>query len=87
MGEVRGDGMLAALEFMADREARTPFDPALKVGPKVSAACLERGMIARAMPHGDILGFAPPLVLTRTEADEIVGIAKAAVDAVAAEVL
>jgi L-2,4-diaminobutyrate transaminase len=87
VGEVRGDGMLAALEFMADREARTPFDPSLKVGPKVSAACLERGMIARAMPQGDILGFAPPLVLTRAEADEIIGIAKAAVDAVAAEVL
>lgn len=87
MGEVRGVGMLAALEFMADKEARTPFDPALKVGPRVSAACLERGMIARAMPHGDILGFAPPLVLTKAEADEVVGIAKAAVDAVASEVL
>nr|ACY24699.1 aminotransferase class-III family protein [uncultured organism] len=87
VGEVRGDGMLAALEFMADKDARTPFDPALKVGPKVSAACLERGMIARAMPHGDILGFAPPLVLTRAQADEVVAIAKAAVDAVANDVL
>ena len=87
VGEVRGIGMLAALEFMADREARTPFDPALKVGPRVSAACLERGMIARAMPHGDILGFAPPLVLTQTEADQVVEIARSAVDAVAAEVL
>ncbi len=87
VGEVRGDGMLAALEFMADKDARTPFDPSLKVGPKVSAACLERGMIARAMPHGDILGFAPPLVLTRSQADEIVNIAKAAVDVVANDVL
>lgn len=87
VGEVRGVGMLAALEFMADKEARTPFDTSLKVGPRVSAACLERGMIARAMPHGDILGFAPPLVLTKAEADEVVGIAKAAVDAVASEVL
>nr|5KQW_A Chain A, 4-aminobutyrate transaminase [Pseudomonas]5KQW_B Chain B, 4-aminobutyrate transaminase [Pseudomonas]5KQW_C Chain C, 4-aminobutyrate transaminase [Pseudomonas]5KQW_D Chain D, 4-aminobutyrate transaminase [Pseudomonas] len=87
VGEVRGVGMLAALEFMADKDARTPFDPALKVGPKVSAACLEDGMIARAMPHGDILGFAPPLVITRAEVDEIVGIAKQAVDEVADEVL
>ena len=44
-------------------------------------------MIARAMPHGDILGFAPPLVLTQTEADQVVEIARSAVDAVAAEVL
>ena len=87
VGEVRGDGMLAAVEFMADRDARTPFDPALKVGPMVSAACLERGMIARAMPHGDILGFAPPLILTETDADKIVEIARAAVDEVADKVL
>ncbi|RML51348.1 hypothetical protein ALQ93_200148 [Pseudomonas syringae pv. pisi] len=87
VGEVRGDGMLAAVEFMADREQRIPFDPALKIGPRVSAACLERGMIARAMPHGDILGFAPPLILTRQDADLIVGIAKEAVDQVAGEVL
>ncbi|XVN13325.1 aminotransferase class III-fold pyridoxal phosphate-dependent enzyme [Pseudomonas corrugata] len=87
VGEVRGDGMLAAVEFMADREQRTAFDPALKVGPKVSAACLERGMIARAMPHGDILGFAPPLILSREDADLIVDIAKDAIDQVAGEVL
>ncbi|MCY1312999.1 L-Lysine--8-amino-7-oxononanoate transaminase [compost metagenome] len=87
MGEVRGDGMLAAVEFMADREARTPFDPSFKIGPQVSAACLERGMVARAMPHGDILGFAPPLVLTREDADLIVAITKDAVDEVAGKVL
>ena len=79
--------MLAAVEFMADREQRTPFDAALKIGPKVSAACLERGMIARAMPHGDILGFAPQLILTEEEADLIVDITKSAVDHVASEIL
>ncbi|MFQ6573131.1 aspartate aminotransferase family protein [Pseudomonas sp. UM16] len=87
VGEVRGDGMLAAVEFMANRQARTPFDPAFKVGPQVSAACLERGMVARAMPHGDILGFAPPLVLTREDADLIVAITQEAVDEVASKVL
>jgi len=86
VGEVRGAGMLAALEFMAERDARTPFDAALKVGPRVSAAALRRGVIARAMPHGDILGFAPPLVTTRAEVDEIVTIVKAAVDEVADQV-
>ena len=39
-------------------------------------------MIARAMPHGDILGFAPPLVLTRDEVDKIVDMTKRAVDRV-----
>ncbi|APR40277.1 aspartate aminotransferase family protein [Paraburkholderia sp. SOS3] len=87
VGEVRGAGMLAALEFMADREGRRPFDPALKVGPRVSAAAFQRGLIARAMPHGDILGFAPPLVATRADVDEIVRLTKAAVDEVAEQVL
>lgn len=87
VGEVRGDGMLCAVEFMADREARTAFDPVLKVGPQVSAACLERGMIARAMPHGDILGFAPPLVLSQEDAEQIVAITRAAVDEVSGKVL
>ena len=79
VGEVRGDGLLAAVEFVADREARRHFDPALKVGARIAAACLARGLIARAMPHGDILGFAPPLVISTGEVDEIVSRTAAAV--------
>jgi L-2,4-diaminobutyrate transaminase len=50
----------------------------------MAAALLERGVIARAMPQGDILGFAPPLCLTRKEADIVVAATKAAVEAVTA---
>ena len=79
VGEVRGVGMLAAIEFVADREKKTRFDPGLKVGARISKAARDRGLIARAMPHGDILGFAPPLVTSRAEVDEIVDIAEKAV--------
>lgn len=72
VGEVRGEGMLCAVELTADRDARTPFDPARKIGPAIAAALLRRGVIARAMPQGDIIGFAPPLCLTTSEADQIV---------------
>lgn len=72
VGESRGIGMLHALEFSSDRQQRRHFDPNLKVGPQVAAACLEQGLIARAMPHGDILGFAPPLIATREDVDQIV---------------
>jgi L-2,4-diaminobutyrate transaminase len=85
VGEIRGVGMLAAIEFVADRGKKTRFDAGLKVGARVSTEARKRGLIARAMPHGDILGFAPPLVLTRTEADEMAAIAKAAIDAVTKE--
>ena len=72
VGDLRGEGMLAAVEFVRDRDDRIFFDPAEKVGIRIAAALLENGVIARAMPEGDILGFAPPLCLTREEADVIV---------------
>ena len=71
VGEVRGEGMLCAVELVKDRDSRTFFDPAAGTGAKVVAAMLKRGVIARAMPQGDILGFAPPLCLTEAEADTI----------------
>lgn len=79
VGEVRGVGLMATLEFVADREHKTRFDPALKVGARISKAARDRGLIARAMPHGDILGFAPPLVTTKSEIDEIIAITEMAV--------
>ena len=72
VGEVRGVGLLAALEFVANKSKKQSFDSNWKVGAKISAACLEQNLIARAMPNGDILGFAPPLSVTRTEVDDIV---------------
>jgi L-2,4-diaminobutyrate transaminase len=72
VGDIRGDGLLLAVEFVADRQGRRFFDPADKVGARVASALLGEGVIARAMPEGDIVGFAPPLCLTRDEADAIV---------------
>ncbi len=77
--------MLAAVEFVEDRDDRRFFDPARKIGPQVAAALAERGVLGRAMPQGDILGFAPPLCLTRAEADTIVEKTADAVKAVFAK--
>ena len=82
VGEVRGDGLMAAVEFVEDKDDRRFFDPARKIGPAVSAALLERGVIGRAMPQGDILGFAPPLCLTEAEAQTVIDAAAGAVKAV-----
>jgi L-2,4-diaminobutyrate transaminase len=78
---------LAALEFVADKQAKERFDASLKVGPRLSAACLDEGLISRAMPHGDILGFAPPLCITRDEVDEVVERTRKAVDRVSDELV
>ena len=82
VGEVRGDGLMAAVEFVEDRTDCRFFTPDRKIGPAVAAALLERGVIGRAMPQGDILGFAPPLCLTRAEADTVVMATQDAVRAV-----
>ncbi len=72
VGDVRGEGMLCAVELVSDKDDGIAFDPAKKIGPSVVAAMLRRGVIARAMPQGDIIGFAPPLCLSASEADTIV---------------
>ena len=72
VGEVRGEGLLCAVEFVEDRPTRRFFEASRKLGPTVADALLKRGVIARAMPQGDIIGFAPPLCLSISEADTIV---------------
>jgi L-2,4-diaminobutyrate transaminase len=82
VGEVRGEGMLCAVELVERKEGREFFEPAGQHGPKVVAALLKRGVIARAMPQGDILGFAPPLCLSEAEADLVVDATREAVEEV-----
>jgi L-2,4-diaminobutyrate transaminase len=72
VGEVRGEGMLCAVEFVKDKGSRTFFDAEDKIGPQITAELAADHVIGRAMPQGDILGFAPPFCLTRAEADEVV---------------
>ncbi len=79
VGEVRGEGLLCAVEFVEDRASRTYFDADKKISYALNAALLKRGVISRAMPEGDILGFAPPFCLSHNEADEIAGKLKDAV--------
>ncbi len=69
VGEVRGLGLLAAVELVADKEARTPF-PDGQGGRLVRRRCLERGLIIRAI--GDIIAICPPLVITEKELDGLV---------------
>ncbi|KAJ03126.1 aspartate aminotransferase family protein [Sulfitobacter mediterraneus] len=79
VGEIRGEGMLCAVELVKDRDDRIFFDPSEKVAPRVVARMLELGVIARAMPQGDIIGFAPPFCLSQTEADQVVSVTHRAI--------
>jgi len=76
-GEVRGVGLMLAVEFVADKGNKRRLDPALKVAYRISARAREKGLITRAMPQSEAIGFAPPLVLSQGDADQIVEIAAA----------
>ena len=72
VGDVRGEGMMCAVELVEDRQARRHYEQPGKTAGAIVAKMVEKGVIARAMPQGDILGFAPPLCLSQAEADRVV---------------
>jgi L-2,4-diaminobutyrate transaminase len=85
VGEVRGHGLIGAVEFVANKDPMTRFDPALGVGVRVTRATRDRGVITRALPAADTIAFSPPFIVTESEIDEMVGTARAALDQVAKE--
>ena len=70
VGDVRGIGLIGAIELAADPKARKPFDAARGVGAYLAKAAQNHGLIVRVMA-GDIVAFSPPLVITETEIDEL----------------
>jgi 4-aminobutyrate--pyruvate transaminase len=78
VGDVRGVGLIAALEMVADKATRAPFDPALKVGAMTDKHARNHGLIARFI--GDRIAFSPPLIITEAEIDEVMTRLRLALD-------
>ncbi len=72
VGEIRGVGLIAGLELVADKATKRAFEPATKVAHRVAQHCLEEGLIVRALPVGHVLAFSPPLCITREQVDEVI---------------
>jgi L-2,4-diaminobutyrate transaminase len=85
VGDVRGFGLIGAVEFVAARNPAQRFDPALKVGVRVAKAALANGLITRGLPDGDSIAFSPPFVISEDEIAEMVKRARLAVDQVFGE--
>jgi len=90
VGDVRGLGMMAGLEFVEDRATRAPFPPEREVARAVALEALDRGLVTYPGTGsvdgvmGDHMKFTPPLVLQRSEADELVAALDDALGAVEA---
>jgi putrescine---pyruvate transaminase len=78
VGEVRGRGLLGAIELMKDKSKRTFFDRDMDVGTQCRNHCFANGLVMRAIR--DTMVLAPPMIVKREEVDEIVRIARRCFD-------
>jgi adenosylmethionine-8-amino-7-oxononanoate aminotransferase len=91
VGDVRGRGLLMAIELVADRETKMPFDSSLRVSARVKAEAFERGLLVYPGSgtvdgrQGDHVLLAPPYIVTDAEVDVIVERLGVAVDAATAD--
>jgi 4-aminobutyrate--pyruvate transaminase len=67
VGEVRGIGLIGAVELVADKTTGTSFDPSAGVGPFLTKRAHHHGLILRAL--GDSIAFCPPLIISEAEID------------------
>lgn len=70
VGDVRGHGLMMAVDLMADKDDKAPFPVSAQAGAHVFKACVERGLIVR--PVGDRIVLSPPLIIDRSQVDQIV---------------
>jgi len=69
VGEIRGLGLVAGVELVADKATKAPFDPSQGAGNILTAEINKHGLILRQI--GDAQAFAPPLVISEGEIDEM----------------
>lgn len=85
VGEVRGCGMIAGVELVADKSSKRSFEASKGAGALVQDEAKRRGVLVRAL--GDTIAFCPPLVISGTELRAVVDRFGEALDAAAAKLL
>ena len=93
VGDIRGRGLFRAIEIVADRTSKAPFDPALKLHARIKRAAFERGLACYPAGgtidgrNGDHVLLAPPYIASAQDIDMIVDRLGAAVDATIADIV
>ena len=78
VGEVRGKGLIAAVELVRQAEPREPFAASDGVGAFCANACHQAGLVLRNM--GDSIAICPPLIINENQIDELVSKLAGAID-------
>ena len=84
VGDVRGRGMLAAVELVADKARKTPLPAAAAPARRIFDRAWDNGLVIRAFAQG-VVGYAPPLCCTDSEIDQIVERTRKTLDATLAD--
>jgi putrescine---pyruvate transaminase len=79
VGDVRGRGLMAGLELVRDRDAKTKFPAEQAVGRRVAREAVRRGVLFRPLP-GDVIAMSPPLVLTEGQVGQMLEALRGALD-------
>ncbi len=79
VGEIRGTGMIGAIELVADKATRRNFDPSAKIGGRLTKLGETHGVIGRTLAN-DTLAFSPPLIMTTDEVDQMLDRVSRALD-------
>jgi L-2,4-diaminobutyrate transaminase len=87
VGEIRGFGLIGAIELVASREPPRAFDSKLMVAPRIAKKALASGVITRALPNADTLAFSPPLIISEHEIDTLINAVRGAVDEIQEELI
>jgi 4-aminobutyrate--pyruvate transaminase len=69
VGEVRGAGLIAAVELVADKQTKASFEPLGKLGMYVYEQAQKNGLVIRAI--GDSIAFCPPLIITEDQIGDL----------------
>jgi len=70
VGEARGMGLVGALELVADKRSKQPFDGKKGVGAQVVRNAEAEGLIVRGIA-GDVLTICPPMIIAPAEINEL----------------
>ncbi|WP_250517681.1 aspartate aminotransferase family protein [Caballeronia sp. INDeC2] len=84
VGEVRGVGLIAAIELVASKEDKAPYEAPGTLGMMAAEALAQRNVITRNI--GDAIALCPPLIITEEELDDLLSRVEAAIDDVARRV-
>jgi putrescine---pyruvate transaminase len=71
VGDVRGRGMLAAIELVTDKQRKTPLPAAAEPARRIFDRAWKNGLVIRTFPTG-VLGYAPPLCCSDSDIEAII---------------